>query len=184
MTDNDSVTVQDTVITMPYIVQLARDCDKYLKSFEALVCAKQLNRQWLLSQNGKNSYLAQCADLYGEEFVRTSCETTANMLRMNLVPGVDDISGWHLLDDDATIASDVSIFQISLGDEWSDVQHIVTFAHGYLFDSWFKQYSLRAIACERNLLVSRTTAITALYNMLPKLANTWKVFYWIPIQKK
>ena len=145
--------------------------------------SSDLNHEWIASPIGRGHYLSGHYQLrtHGDEFVRTSCEITAMMLRVQLVPDVNEFDGWMLLDDgDVPDAATTPVFQISMGVEWSDNEHMVTIANGTLLDSWFKRYPLRARPCDHATAVSRK-ALFALLSMsdIPASAD-WKLFFWVP----
>ena len=117
--------------------------------FDKLLSRKaELNYEWLASPDGASSHLSLYASLYGRVFGTTSCEVTAMALRTQFAPDVR-VNDWKLLDEGFTPSFDTKVFQISIGLEWNDGEHFVTIVHDNMLDSWFKQYTLRVIDCDR-----------------------------------
>lgn len=152
-----------------------------MNNFIAKLLSKkdELNYEWLTSPDGWSSHLCGYASLFGEMFATTSCEVTAMALRKQFAPEVN-VYDWKLLDEDVTPSFDTNVFQISIGLEWHEIDHIVTIVHDKILDSWFKQYKLRAIDCDRTkLFLSPREYMESL--ILPNTINPeMQLFYWVP----
>jgi hypothetical protein len=76
-------------------------------------------------------------------FISTSCEVTAAAIRWK--SGFGDV--WKLMED-GVMFTDISLkyplFQISIGEEWMDVQHIVTVFDNHLIQSYYNKYTVQS----------------------------------------
>lgn len=126
---------------------------------------KDKNHEWINSPEGKESYLSGYAQLYKGNFIETSCEVTAHMLR-------DHFAGtWQLLD---KVPTDKSLYQISIGPEWSEIEHILTVYNSYIIDSWAFKYTIRCQQIPKDAILD--------LNFFQRLYNQefpdCELFYW------
>ena len=103
------------------------------------------NREWIQGL-GANHWLASCWKTLHRQsstFVETSCEVTAAAIRWKSGLGdelklVDD--GYQFED----IEKESPYFQISIGEDWSDCEHIVTILDGHLIQSYYQRYKVQS----------------------------------------
>lgn len=152
----------------------------------------QLNREWMASAAGRASFLSfYMLGPNRDKFVETNCDTTAMMLRTKLSPAHTEYE-WTV----STVPppNDCKVFQVSLGSDWTDVEHIFTVVGNSVLHSWYGKHRLLELTLDSSAIQSLMCPETAihnilgiiehLYDVLPERQRELKVFYWVPPQPK
>lgn len=119
------------------------DTNNHLSVEEILKNGEQWNEDWI-NTAGSNHWLASCWKLVHEShtmFVVTCCEVTAAAIRWK--SGLGD--EWSCLDGDhkfEEVEKKFRIFQISIGEDWTDCQHILTIWDTHIIQSYYAHYKI------------------------------------------
>lgn len=101
-------------------------------------------------------------------------------LRAHFAPGVPT-ADWRLLDEGVAPGADERVLQVQFGDDWTCTEHIVTIVGDTLYDSWWRRYRLRAIACDRAAMAVRPAEyLGSLLDASAGILQRCNLFYWVP----
>lgn len=94
---------------------------------------------------GRNTYIAKYCQTMGKEFLETSCLVTAAALR-HRINGMVEWEPAVKNDEEFTRLSKTFVrlnptFQIAFGEDDDYDVHVLTIHHGYVYQSFFKQFS-------------------------------------------
>jgi len=145
------------------------------------------NGAWLTGP-GKGSHLAQWAAMHASPalFSATCCEVTAMMLREEALG-----REWQMEEEEAAITNFLrqtergEMLQVTFGEGWDDVEHVVTLVRGGLLHSWYGRFPLRRIPYDPERL--RVSPKAHLLELLgrecggePFPGRALNVYYWRP----
>lgn len=115
----------------------------------------ELNRKWLFEHPKHHLYATwENVHQWNREFVETCCEITAEMLREHVTPHREwtyalrdpvDIALYSALDLSAVDLDACPFFQISLGSDVLDTDHIYSVIGGKVYESYFRQRPLQCL---------------------------------------
>lgn len=154
------------------------------------------NYEWIRTA-GSDHWLSYCWEkLHNRSnlFVETSCEITAEVIRHK--SGFD--CKWSLIEDQkfSEIRSQFPIFQISIGEDWMDCEHILTIWQTHIIQSYYAKYTIHSTIITDEVIaaidqinnsgnyeiVTRNTKYP--YGICPlSKTNNFKVYYWVPKAK-
>lgn len=159
---------------------------------------EQWNKEWIQTAGSKH-WLNQCwkhVHRQSSLFVSTSCETTAEMIRWKSGLGTE----WSLVENDHSfeeIEKKSSIFQVAMGEEWTNNEHILTIWNGHVIQSYYGKFTIESMKLTEefkkavnNLSDLKNYEILTRSQKYPDgipfkqpetYKKTLKVFYWLPV---
>lgn len=167
-----------------------------LSLFDDIIArGEELNRQWI-NQN-PNHFLTKTYEILHKSslvFLSTSCEITAMMIRWQLST---DFNKWEVIDEPVSfekVYDSYPVFQISIGEDYSDTEHIVTIYKGYILQSYYNKYAIEKNILTPNIIRAfndpsgvspksyATITRSSRYPRGMTLKNTdnLKIYYWVP----
>lgn len=146
----------------------------------------QSNSIWL--KDHPNHYLSQTSRVMynnSDEFTNTCCEVTAANIRT--LSGLGD--EWLITLDDPTfeqIQMNDLIFQITVGEDWSSPDHILTIWGSYIIQSYYKHYKPKVTRLTPALIdainnINKDGNYQLITGVNDKLTYNANVFYWLPL---
>jgi hypothetical protein len=114
---------------------------------------EQWNKDWIQGI-GSEHWLAdswKIIDNQSETFISTSCEITAATLRWKSGFGDE----WSLVDGCpkfANVREKSAYFQVSIGEDWMDCEHILTIWDTYIIQSYYNKYKIRSSSVTDELI--------------------------------
>jgi len=147
---------------------------------------EQWNKEWIKG-DGLNHWLASNWKILhhqSETFVSTSCEVTAAVIRWKSGFGDD----WSLIDSQPSfdeVLKKSRYFQVSIGEDWMDCEHILTIWDTEIIQSYYKKYKIQSSSITPEFIralenisspgnYEKVTGVD--YENSPSL----QIFYWIP----
>jgi hypothetical protein len=155
-------------------------------SVEKLLDNVEQNKEWIRGE-GKDHWLASCWKIMHQQsaiFVKTSCEITAATIRWRAGLGDE----WSLVDGGHTfegIEKKSKYFQISIGEDWTSWEHIVTIWNGYLVQSYYGKYGIKSLPITAEIKeafdnISGPGNYAKITGIECGHHDDLKVFYWLP----
>lgn len=147
--------------------------------------AAKSNQQWL--HDNPEDWLTMNWQLVHHKssvFMTTSCEITAASIRTSSGLG----SEWLINEDKQTfkqIQILTPIFQITIGETWDSIEHIITIWGNHLIQSYFKHYEAKLTIITPQIInaidnIDKDNNYEIVTSVKDKPKNTMNVFYWIP----
>ena len=155
---------------------------------------EELNREWI-TRNPTHWLTKTYEQLHNKStiFLTTSCEITAMMLRSQLSESVE----WEVLDATPVfnqVHSKYPVFQISIGEDCHNNEHIVTITNGWIIQSYYGRYTIEKNRITPNIIraindtemseksyATITRSLRCPRGLTIKGANRkLRVYYWIP----
>lgn len=105
---------------------------------------QEYNREWV--DTNPSHWLVKTYDVLHRRsiiFLSTSCEITAEMMRWKLSEWFEK---WELLDDVVSfeeVRTTYPVFQISIGEDWFNNEHVVTIFNDSIIQSYYAAYTIK-----------------------------------------
>lgn len=145
---------------------------------------EQYNLEWLLGHKEHHLYHAYCIiHAQNNQFAFTSCEVTAEMIKSRLLG--DQLLNLLEISDYNTVSATYPFFQMTFGEEWSDTQHVLTIYEGYILQSYYKKYKLRAVKIDETLkeLLQNPVENYSIITDVKSESDSLQVWFWVPLEK-
>ena len=147
---------------------------------------EQWNKDWIEGV-GSDHWLAESWKILhhqSETFLSTSCEITAAALRWKSGFGDE----WTLIDDQTSfeeVQKKSRYFQVSIGEDWMDCEHILTIWDTEIIQSYYKKYKIQSSSINPELITSlENISSPGNYEKVTgvdyKDPSNLRIFYWIP----
>ena len=144
---------------------------------------QEYNKQWIT--NHPDHWLTQTYNILHNKsiiFASTSCELTACMINTKL----NYHNNWTLLDDCQFnhVYNNHKVFHISIGQDWTSPEHVLTVFDNYIIQSYYKKYNVRKTLITQTIIeaLDNINAPNSYHTITNTTLNVkdLNVFYWLP----
>jgi hypothetical protein len=157
-----------------------------LSAKEIIDNGEKWNKEWLLT-NGSEHYLyAACEILHNKSdiFAVTSCEVTSAVIRWKSDCLYKELTFIGKNASYESIYKNYSYFQITIGDDWSDCNHILTIWHDVIIQSYYNKYKIKSFIITPVIIdalnnISKPGNYEKVTSIKNDNTKNLKVFYWI-----
>lgn len=144
----------------------------------------QWNRDWIHG-HGLSHWLSNVWHLVHKKsvtFVETCCEVTAQSIQWKL--GIELFYS-DLKSSFEEVEKQQTLFQVSIGKTWDDVQHVITIWNGVAIQSYFQKYTIKCKKIDDNFRkdiqnISNPTSYHTVTGVEDEDVSDLNIFYWIP----